>query len=78
MRFTFSAVLVVACLLAGCGQKGPLFLPDWMRPPPSEALAFQHVLPGLGAHAGVSLSRAALDAPVLPSSTPSRHTSSNE
>lgn len=24
----FVALLAVACLLAGCGQKGPLYMPD--------------------------------------------------
>ncbi|EHK61187.1 lipoprotein [Halomonas sp. M1] len=26
--FTLSAVLLTALLLVGCGQKGPLYLPD--------------------------------------------------
>ncbi|MDW3715882.1 MULTISPECIES: LPS translocon maturation chaperone LptM [Pseudomonas] len=32
----FVALLAVACLLAGCGQKGPLYLPDESKPSSAE------------------------------------------
>lgn len=33
-RYCYSLFLVLACLLAACGQKGPLYLPD---DPPEQA-----------------------------------------